>query len=103
MIGPQGLFDMGHGLTHMLLLVIAFLLFQIWDRQSPAPQTPQAPQVPQATVPLMALQQQTQPTPAFIPPPPLPQPPQGTQAPQAMVPQMVAPNQMATPLASLTP
>ena len=64
MFGPQGLFDMGHRLTHVILIAIALMVFQMWERsridvQAALPQPPLGP--PSAPPPLPPVVQQPPP------------------------------------------
>ena len=83
MLGPQGIFDMGHRFTHLALIAIAFMVFQMWEKS----------RAPQATV--LPLMPPPSPPPAL--PPMVQQPPPGIiQAQHTPV-----PSSMSTPIASL--
>jgi hypothetical protein len=59
--GPKGVFDMGHVLTHVLLIGIAAMLYMKWFHTPSAP----AKEAPVVVAPL---------SPNLAPAPPLPQP-----------------------------
>lgn len=80
MLGPQGIFDLGHRFTHLALIAIAFMVFQMWEKS----------RIPQATV----LPLPSQP-PAL--PPVVQQPPPGIMQAQ----HTPVPSSMSTPIASL--
>ena len=37
-MGANGIFDMGHTLSHALLLIIAYMVYDLWRLTRPAPQ-----------------------------------------------------------------
>jgi hypothetical protein len=83
MLGPQGIFDLGHRFTHLALIAIAFMIFQMWEK-SRAPQATLLPPMP------------PQPQPPALPPVFQQPPPAIMQAQHTPV-----PSSMSTPIASL--